>query len=53
MAFHYGVAGAIAGFFTVAGWPKSLVFSQGSDGSVNAVKSMIVAGRISGGFWPP
>jgi len=42
-----GVAGVIAGFFTVVGWPKSLLFGQGSGRFVTAVKSMIVSGRIS------
>ena len=49
---NLGGPGVIVGFFTVVGWPKSLIFSQSSDCSVSAVKSMIVSGRISGGFWP-
>jgi hypothetical protein len=39
-------------FFTGARWPKSLVFGHGLGRFITAVKSMIVPGRISGGFWP-
>ena len=48
-----GAPGVIGSFFAVVGWPKSLLFGQGSGDFVSAIKSMAISGRIAGGFWPP